>query len=160
MSEEVPHLATRAGSACAADDGLIGVLDEIPLADCLALLASHEVGRIAVVVDGQPHIFPVNYVLDGEVIVFRSGPGLKLSGAAYGAVAFEIDEIDPGILGGWSVAVAGFGREFTGALDRSSARQQGMPLVPWAGGAKDHWVQITDSVITGRRLRRREPGGR
>lgn len=28
--------------------------------ECLGLLASNEVGRLAVVVDGQPLIFPVN----------------------------------------------------------------------------------------------------
>jgi hypothetical protein len=102
----------------------------------------------------------VNYALDGQVIVFRSDPGLKLSGAAFGSVAFEVDEIDTGAPGGWSVAVAGLGREFTGALDGSSEREQAMPLVPWAGGTKDHWVRITDPVITGRRLRRGKTGGR
>jgi hypothetical protein len=128
------------------------IISELSREDCLALLRDHEVGRVAVVLDGRPRIFPVNYVLDGELVVFRTDPGLKLSAAAFGWVAFEVDEIDPDSRSGWSVVVAGMGREITGALDRSSEREQAMPLAPWAGGAKEHWVRIIRPEITGRSL--------
>jgi nitroimidazol reductase NimA-like FMN-containing flavoprotein (pyridoxamine 5'-phosphate oxidase superfamily) len=36
-------------------------LEEIPEDECLQLLERHDLGRIAIVVDGQPLIFPVNY---------------------------------------------------------------------------------------------------
>ena len=39
---------------------------------CWDLLASQEVGRLATAVQGFPEIFPVNFVVDGESIVFRT----------------------------------------------------------------------------------------
>ena len=132
----------------------IGFLGELSLAECLELLAGHEVGRVAVVVDGQPMIFPVNYALDGQFIVFRNDPGTKLTHASFGRVAFEVDEIDPTRKEGWSVVVTGSAREFTGAIDDASVREQTMPLTPWASGPKEHWVRIISHEITGRRLHR------
>jgi uncharacterized protein len=46
---------------------------------CLSLLAGDEVGRLAVIVGNTPTIFPVNYALDGDTIVFRTDPGTKSS---------------------------------------------------------------------------------
>ena len=48
---------------------------------CWELLDSETVGRLALVVDEHPEIFPVNYVLDNRTIVFRTGRGRKLWGA-------------------------------------------------------------------------------
>ena len=31
-------------------------------------------------------------------------------------------------------------------------RIQALPVQPWAGGAKEHWMRLTPSRITGRRL--------
>ena len=45
--------------------------------ECWALLGQMNVGRLAVLVEGHPDIFPVNYVLDGQGIVFRTGAGTK-----------------------------------------------------------------------------------
>ena len=135
----------------------IGVLGELTYDECLELLASHEVGRVAVVVEGQPTIFPVNYALDGDLVVFRTAPGTKLTYASLDKVAFEIDEIDARTHEGWSVVVAGVGRELTNALDEASVRERAMPLQPWASGAKDNWIRIVGARITGRRVYRSAP---
>jgi nitroimidazol reductase NimA-like FMN-containing flavoprotein (pyridoxamine 5'-phosphate oxidase superfamily) len=132
----------------------VGILGELSKDECLELLAGREVGRIAVVAEGQPLIFPVNYVLDGDLIVFRTDPGTKLDHASLDRVAFEVDEIDPTHHEGWSVVVVGTGREITGALDRASEREQSLPLQPWASGPKEHWIRIVAPAITGRRLHR------
>lgn len=42
---------------------------------CLRLLADDEIGRLAVIAGNTPAIFPVNYALDGDTIVFRTDPG-------------------------------------------------------------------------------------
>jgi len=130
----------------------MGVLGELTLAECLELLAGQEVGRLAVVVDGQPLIFPVNYVLDGDSIVFRNDPGTKLTNASFNRVAFEVDAVFPATKEGWSVVVTGTAREFTDALDDVSVREQALPLTTWAAGDKGHWVRIVTPHITGRRL--------
>ena len=46
---------------------------------CWELLASAPVGRLGVVVDGRPEIFPVNFVTDDRTIVFRTEVGSKLA---------------------------------------------------------------------------------
>jgi len=127
-------------------------LFELSEDECLRLLGTHSVGRIAVVRDGQPLIFPVNYVLDGRTVAFRTDPGTKLTGATLGRVAFQIDSTDPLSLEGWSVLVKGIGTEITDARDSRSKRIVSGLLVPWAGGAKEHWVAIASPVFTGRRI--------
>jgi nitroimidazol reductase NimA-like FMN-containing flavoprotein (pyridoxamine 5'-phosphate oxidase superfamily) len=49
-----------------------GELEVLGEAECRALLAANRVGRIAIVVDNQPAIFPVNYVFDDHSIVFHT----------------------------------------------------------------------------------------
>lgn len=129
------------------------LLEELTVDECLQLLRGQAVGRLGVVVDGRPVIFPVNYVLDGQVIVFRSDPGSKLSASSLDRVCFESDEIDPSRREGWSVVVHGIGREFTDALDATSVREQAMALTTWVSGEKGHWVRIVAPSITGRRIR-------
>ena len=46
--------------------------------ECLALLTGEHVGRLAVIHGGSPMIYPVNYVLDGDDIVFGSDPVPRL----------------------------------------------------------------------------------
>ena len=92
-------------------------IEELSEDECLALLGAHSVGRLAVVRDKQPLIFPVNYVLEGRTVAFRTDPGTKLTWATLGRVAFEIDSTDPLRLEGWSVLVQGIGTEITEALD-------------------------------------------
>ena len=59
--------------------------------ECLTLLTSADVGRVGVVVDGQPLIFPVNHVLAGRSIVVRTDSGTMLHAASLARVAFEAD---------------------------------------------------------------------
>ena len=127
-------------------------LEELSEDECIELLGAHSVGRIAVVRDSQPLIFPVNYVLDGRTVAFRTDPGTKLTGATLGRVAFQIDSNDPLSWEGWSVLVKGIGTDITDARDARSKRIVSSLLVPWAGGAKDHWVAIASPVFTGRRI--------
>src|SRR5262245_6331548 len=50
-------------------------LTELDRDECVHLLLGHQVGRIAVTIDGQPHIVPVTYAADtGGDVVFRTGP--------------------------------------------------------------------------------------
>jgi uncharacterized protein len=128
-------------------------LEEIGEAECLRLLESHSVGRIAVVQEGRPYIFPVNYIVDERTVAFRTDPGTKLDAATLGPVAFEIDATDPLYHEGWSVMVRGVGREVTHALDEWSQRVTERHLAPWAAGAKEHWIAIASPAISGRRIR-------
>jgi nitroimidazol reductase NimA-like FMN-containing flavoprotein (pyridoxamine 5'-phosphate oxidase superfamily) len=57
------------------------------------------VGRLALVVSGAPALMPVNYVLDGETVVFRSGPGTKVAMCRAQSGRFEIDAYDVDAIG-------------------------------------------------------------
>jgi nitroimidazol reductase NimA-like FMN-containing flavoprotein (pyridoxamine 5'-phosphate oxidase superfamily) len=46
--------------------------------ECRRLLGTEEVGRLGVVLDGRPEIFPVNYTVDGDGVLFRTADGAKL----------------------------------------------------------------------------------
>jgi nitroimidazol reductase NimA-like FMN-containing flavoprotein (pyridoxamine 5'-phosphate oxidase superfamily) len=125
-------------------------------AECLELLEDHRFGRIAVIDDGRPLVFPVNYVLHDEAIVFRTNPGTKFAASVLGKVAFEIDGIDEEACTGWSVMLQGVGREFTWTTDERSERLRGLDVQPWVPGERVRWVEIPATVISGRRLRDRK----
>lgn len=127
------------------------LLQELSQAECLLLLARGGLGRVAVSVRARPHIFPVNYALDGTDVVFVSGRGTKLDAATRGAVvAFEIDGVDSLARTGWSVEVTGAGSVVTdpGELDRCRR----LPLAPWARPEDGCFVRIHRATITGRRI--------
>lgn len=126
-------------------------LVEMPREECLQRLAGQAVGRLAVVVQDQPLVFPVNFALDGETVVFRTDSGTKLHAASRGRrVAFEIDGIDPLYHEGWSVLVVGVAEEVTDARERAELAR--LPLALWGAGPKAHWVRVRGDAITGRRL--------
>ena len=84
-------------------------LEELTRDECLRLVATLPVGRIAVnAATGPPHVLPVNYVLDGDVIVFRTDPGTKLSVLRRRPVTFQTDLVDPVHRTGWSVSIKGW----------------------------------------------------
>ena len=61
--------------------GLVVELDE---SACWGLLRSVEVGRLAVVVNHRPEIFPINFVVDHATVVFRTAGGRSWIGARVG----------------------------------------------------------------------------
>ena len=119
--------------------------------ECLALLAGDEIGRLAVLDGGTPVIFPVNYRLDGSAIVIRTDPGTKLDDGPRGRACFEIDHFERAEHTGWSVVAVGRLEEVT-KYDRSHEHVQSLPVAPWAGGEKAHWMRLVPDRITGRRV--------
>lgn len=120
--------------------------------ECVRLLASDSVGRLAVVVAGAPHVFPLNYAFDGEAIMFRTAPGTKVAAAGRAPAAFEVDAIDRVERVGWSVVAHGRLEEVT-RLDASTLRRvAALPVEPWAGGDRPTWMRLVPRYFTGRRI--------
>jgi nitroimidazol reductase NimA-like FMN-containing flavoprotein (pyridoxamine 5'-phosphate oxidase superfamily) len=118
---------------------------------CAALLAQNHFGRVAVNDDDGPIVLPVNYVLDGDGIVFRSAEGTKVHAALHEAPAsFEIDAIDERTRTGWSVVVRGHLAEITDAGEL--ARVRGLPLRPFVGGDRERFVRLEVREVSGRRI--------
>lgn len=131
-------------------------LEHLSLSECWKLLASTPVGRIGVLNDSAPEIYPVNHVVDGATIVFRTDPGSKLRGLCRSpAVCYEIDGIDAERQSGWSVLVKGRAAELDDPDDLARVTQ--LPLRYWGLGAKPHWICIVADEVTGRRIWNRIP---
>ena len=121
--------------------------------ECEVLLAESWFGRLGVIVDARPEIFPVNHVWDERTgsVAFPTTEGTKLSASlAWPWVSYEIDGIDADAMTGWSVLVVGHAERITDHDDRArlSAARRGL----WRAGSDDRWVRIVPAEITGRQL--------
>jgi len=132
------------------------VLEELDREECLRLLATQSLGRVAMAEPGYaPHVVPVNYVMLRDSVVFRSDRGTKLRLLNTGPVSFEVDFADPFHRTGWSVLIQGLAYE---ASDWEM-EQEDLHLEPYAPGKKSSWVRIVPNSITGRRVRLPEGPG-
>jgi len=129
-------------------------LEILDRAECLLLLTTVPVGRVAVTVGALPVILPVNFVVStAGQIVFATRPGQKLHGALDNAViAFEADAFDPATRGGWSVMVQDQAQVLS-ADDAAPYRH--LELERWAGGDATSYVVISTERMSGRRIAER-----
>jgi hypothetical protein len=110
--------------------------------ECLRLLGTAALGRVAVTTAALPTILPVNFRFDGRHILIRTGRGTKLDAATRNAVvAFEVDEVEPATREGWSVVVTGVARvDRAGGAGRgaaAAARPLGLRRGPSRGSHLD-----------------------
>jgi nitroimidazol reductase NimA-like FMN-containing flavoprotein (pyridoxamine 5'-phosphate oxidase superfamily) len=125
------------------------VVEELDRDECLRLLQSQSVGRLAVAEPGTaPDVVPVNYTMLRDSVVFRTDRGTKLRLLVTEPVSFQVDFVDPFHRTGWSVLVKGLAYE---ASDWEM-EVEGVLVEPFAPGRRPHWVRITPASITGRRL--------
>jgi uncharacterized protein len=118
---------------------------------CRWLLAQERVGRVAVSDGALATVFPVNYSVVSDEILFFTGEGTKLRAATLNArITFEVDHIDPFAQAGWSVLVVGMAREVTEPVVVAGARASG--LRPWAPGDRARLVALTTELVSGRRI--------
>jgi uncharacterized protein len=119
---------------------------------CLALLPTASIGRVGwVTPEGHAMILPVNFVLDGESIVFSTGEGDKLDAVREGRVlTFEVDAVEPAFQAGWSVLVIGAAEMITspGQIDRVEQ----LHLAPWAPLRNRVFIRLPADEVAGRRL--------
>jgi hypothetical protein len=112
--------------------------------ECLRLLATDDYGRIGLVVDGRPEIFPVNYALDHDrSVIFRTADGTKLASTANHPVVFEVDFVARATRTGWSVVVHGLAHHIQTVIGGPR------PLSPWLSD-RPYTVRIQTQSVTGR----------
>lgn len=142
---------TRTGPGVDQDAKESGAIEVLDVEQCWALLASVEVGRLAVAAAGDVDIFPLNFAVDDGAVLFRSAEGTKLVEVVLaGRVAFEVDGYEPEHGRAWSVVVKGTAE----LLDRFDDiyHAQDLPLFPWNASPKERFVRIRPTVLTGRRF--------
>ncbi|MGO2036601.1 MAG: pyridoxamine 5'-phosphate oxidase family protein [Brevibacterium sp.] len=147
--------------------------------DCWDRLRQTTIGRLAVITDNAPDIFPVNYAVEHSSIVLRTGDGTKVEAiAANPQVAFEIDGLDPAPEGtessggsesgggpesggastvgdapgavAWSVVLRGEAKEITRPEELQDTVD--LDVSPLQSGTKNHFIRIVAEAVTGRRF--------
>ncbi len=121
--------------------------------DCWQLLAGVPLGRVVFVQQALPVIRPVNHLVDGQKIIFRSRAGSAITAHAAsdggGVVSYEADALDPEQRTAWSVIAAGVARLVT---DPALVTRYGELLEPWTAGQKDYVIAVEPRSISGIRL--------
>lgn len=116
-------------------------------AECWEHLATFPVGRLIVVMDGQPDVFPVNFVIDGEGLVVQTDVGMKYFAAEQNSpAAFEVDRWDT--VTGITVIAHGRLRVLTDPAEAAHAAS--LDLRPWLDTDKSHYIKLDVAEITGR----------
>ncbi|EFC81617.1 pyridoxamine 5'-phosphate oxidase family protein [Parafrankia sp. EUN1f] len=156
------HIGAPAAPAAARADGELGGIpgQDIPRDHagfgvltfdvCLRLVGGEHIGRVAFAADGEVLVLPVNYIVDGNTIAFRSRVGSKLSAAAsHSVVAFEVDGFDETVRVGWSVLMNGYAEAVRD--DAEIRRLEARGLAPWAANLeRPTWIRIHWDSVSGR----------
>jgi nitroimidazol reductase NimA-like FMN-containing flavoprotein (pyridoxamine 5'-phosphate oxidase superfamily) len=139
------------GPATAAADPSAFTRRAINTDEAFALLArgGQHVGRLVITVGGESVVFPLNYAVDGDAVVFRTQVGTKLTGITRSLATFEVDDIDASGQG-WIVAFEGLAQEVLDA-DPETLRDRlaQIELDTWPGGDRPHVVRIRPYRVYG-----------
>ena len=128
-------------------DAIAYLTDEL----CWEHLAVQQLGRLVTHAGGVLDIFPVNYVVDGESVVFRTAEGSKLTELTVNdEVLFEVDDYSD--TDAWSVVVRGTAHRLETEAEVREADT--LPLNPWIPTLKYNYVRIVPTSISGRDFRR------
>ncbi|HOF63705.1 MAG TPA: pyridoxamine 5'-phosphate oxidase family protein [Dermatophilaceae bacterium] len=126
-------------------------IEQMSTDECWEILDRERFGRLAVAVQGEPDIFPINFLVDGGALLMRTAPGTKLTELVINAaVAVEAD----GRSGdeAWSVIVKGLARMVDSFSETYEDDEK--HLETWLPSDKPIYVEITVREISGRRFYR------
>jgi nitroimidazol reductase NimA-like FMN-containing flavoprotein (pyridoxamine 5'-phosphate oxidase superfamily) len=136
-------------AAVVADDR---ILQTISATECLELLAPGGVGRVGFTTADGVVMLPVNFAVSGKAIIFRTAPDTLLAVHSNARLSFEADHIDDTLGEGWSVLVIGHARPVTDEREVQHL-EDATRLQPWAPGARDVYVRIAATQISGRTIK-------
>jgi nitroimidazol reductase NimA-like FMN-containing flavoprotein (pyridoxamine 5'-phosphate oxidase superfamily) len=121
---------------------------------CLDLLASNHLGRVAWQAADVPQILPITYATHQGSVYFRTAPDGILSALVQPTrVALEVDELDQQTRTGWSIVLHGRTSSVSDP-DALADLWAADSLVPWAEGNRTLFICIRLDRISGRVVRR------
>ena len=121
---------------------------------CLDLIESHHLGRIAWQAADLPQILPITYAMLQGSIYFRTLPdGILAELAQPTSVALEVDELDQQTRTGWSIVLHEHSSA-VGVPDELADLWASDSLVPWASGNRTLYIRIRPDRVAGRMVRR------
>jgi nitroimidazol reductase NimA-like FMN-containing flavoprotein (pyridoxamine 5'-phosphate oxidase superfamily) len=132
---------------------LYPAVERLDADECWKLLREAKFGRLAIAVAGDIDVFPINFVVDGNGVVFRTSEGTKLLESVISdLVAIEADDRDPVAGQAWSVVIKGV-PELLERFDSIYAAQR-LNIRPWIDDLpKNRFVRVIVHSISGRRFR-------
>jgi|1185.fasta_scaffold127268_2 nitroimidazol reductase NimA-like FMN-containing flavoprotein (pyridoxamine 5'-phosphate oxidase superfamily) len=119
--------------------------------ECMRLLASVRLGRLAWAGEAGPQVLPVNHsVLEGNIVLRTDLYSTVAEATRSGTVAFEADELDDRLRSGWSVLVLGEAEHVEDPKEMADLfHRMGQP---WAPGSRPLVARVVPSQVTGRRF--------
>ena len=119
--------------------------------ECWDRLAEQQLGRLVTHVGDVLDVFPVNYIVDGQSLVFRTAEGSKLTEVTINDdVLFEVDEYTD--TDAWSVVVRGRAHRLETTEEVDAADR--LALTPWVPTLKYNYVRIVPTSLSGRDIHR------
>ena len=126
-------------------------IEQMSTQECWEVLDRERFGRLAVAVQGEPDIFPINFLVDDGVLLMRTAAGTKLTELVINAaVAVEADGREGDRA--WSVIVKGLARMVDSFSETYVDDEK--HLETWLPSDKPIYVEITVRDISGRRFYR------
>jgi nitroimidazol reductase NimA-like FMN-containing flavoprotein (pyridoxamine 5'-phosphate oxidase superfamily) len=125
------------------------VLRAISATECVDLLESGGIGRVGFTTADGVMMLPVNFAVSGKSIIVRTAPDTLLALHANALLSFEADHVDQALGEGWSVLVLGHAHLVTDEREVQHL-EDATRLQPWAPGARDVYVRIAPTRISGR----------
>ncbi len=136
-----------------ADEQYEILIEELDEAACWRLVSREAFGRIGFVHGGEVMVLPVNAVVMGNRVVFRTADETMVALAGNGSVvAFQSDCADRITETGWSVLVHGRLWDITDAPETASFHK--LSVRPWVPGPRNRWMSIEPTAVTGRTIHR------
>lgn len=124
---------------------------DLDLEACEALLRAGSTGRVAVSTPDGPHIVPVNYLVVGRSLIFRTTAYSLLGTYARNSLlAMEIDHAEDEDRS-WSVLVRGR-CQFVDDPREIEQMQAARELRAWAAGSRNLFLRLPWTELSGRQL--------
>jgi len=128
--------------------GLGNFLEPLTEIECQELLRANSIARVGLSIGAIPAIYPVGYLMEGDVIHFLTGVGSPLNGAVLNAVvAFQVDDGDRHT---WSVLAVGVANEVEEPASELRVRLALQPWTPSSGPLR--LVRMQPQSVSGFRI--------
>lgn len=126
-------------------------LVHLTVPECWERLGNRGVGRIALPTTPGPAVYPVNYAVDLQSIVYLAVRGRPTTPQHGAAVSFEVDRVDDHVSQGWSILITGTA-EHVDDPPTAHRLSEAHTVEPWPGDHDPVWVRIRPGTISGHRL--------
>lgn len=126
---------------------------ELTSMECRRLLAQRRLGRVAVVGEDGPAVYPVDYTLDRDAVLLHTDEPSSFGQGSQ--VTLQVDDLDESRRAGWSVVVRGRAAQVEQPDELGAGEQP--PSLPPGAGRSGHYIRLRQVSISGRRIDR-DPG--